>query len=104
MGSSSKLATAPLTTTQRADTYLAYLATEWASVPQVADSWDAWDEDERLNFQLEWGIREDRLGVLEEMARTGALTSLQCERLADLQRLIAHNQQTIERLFAESRS
>ena len=91
-----------MTTAQRTDTYLVYLATEWASVPNVSAFWAAWDEDERLDFQVEWAIREDRLGVLEEMAAADALTLTQCDRLAVLQRLVARNRPTIERLFADA--
>lgn len=94
--------TAQLTGTSRADLYLDYLETEWAAVPSVSASWASYDEDDRLDFQLEWGIREDRLGLLEEMASAAKLTPHQNHRLTELLALIARNRSIVERLFDES--
>jgi hypothetical protein len=63
-----------------ADDYLSYLAGEWAAVPEIAEEWDRWAKHERLNFILEWSIREDRWVQLQGWVRQGMLTPGECVR------------------------
>ena len=86
--------------TDRADRYLTYLESEWGDVPRLGSQWAQWAEDERLDLQVEWAIREDRLGALERMERDRALNARQQARLVALRRVIAANRETLERLFA----
>jgi hypothetical protein len=88
-----------ITLVKRADRYLSYLESEWAAVPRVASEWAQWSEDERLDLQIEWGMREDRLAALERMEVEGTLGAAHAAQLAALQRLIAANRDTLERLF-----
>ena len=92
-------ATRALTPTARADDYLSYLEAEWAALPAIAVAWDSWDEAERLDFQMEWPIREDRLATLRVLAADGELTPGQRERLAKLDECVARNRPLLDRLF-----
>lgn len=92
--------TAQLTDTQRAEKYLAYLEREWARVPQIAAEWAAWDEDDRLDLHVEWGIREDRLADLRGFAGKSLLLPEQTARFDRLQELIERNRPQLEHLFA----
>ena len=94
------VSTARLTDKERVEKYLAYLEQEWARVPQIAAEWASWDEDDRLDLQLEWGIREDRFADLRGFARTGLLLPAQKARFDRLQELIANNRPRLEHLFA----
>ena len=69
-------------------------------MPRLASQRTQWDEDERLDLQVEWAIREDRLGALERMERDRTLNARQQARLVALRRVIAVNRETLERLFA----
>ena len=91
---------ARLTDKQRVEKYLDYLEREWARVPQIAAEWAGWDEDDRLEFQVEWGIRDDRLADLGRFTRIGLLLPDQEARFDRLQELIARNRPRLEHLFA----
>ena len=83
------------------DRSLDYLTNEWAAVPAVAADWDRWDEADRLDFALEWPIREDRLGQLERWNLDGLLTPLQRQRYEKLQRLVSQHRSLLERLLSD---
>jgi hypothetical protein len=85
----------------RVDRYLDYLQREWEGIPSLAAEWNTWDEDSRLDFVLEWPIREDRLHQLHEWAEQGVLAPAQRARYDDLQRLLARYRPTVEKLLAE---
>jgi hypothetical protein len=86
----------------KVDHYLDYLTAEWVAIPDLAAEWAEWDEDDRLDFVLEWPIREDRLLLqLRQWNATGLLTPQQRQRYAALQRLIRRQRPTLERLLAE---
>jgi hypothetical protein len=38
---------------------------EWEQIPEIAAEWDDWEEHDRLDFVLEWPLREDRLHQLQ---------------------------------------
>ncbi|MGH2353028.1 MAG: hypothetical protein ACRDJN_15570 [Chloroflexota bacterium] len=86
---------------QRIEKYLEYLASEWQDVPAVAQEWNSWQEHERLDFVIEWPIREDRLHQLHQWAAQDRLTPAQRARYEDLLTLVAANRPTLERLLAE---
>ncbi len=83
------------------DDYLDYFTAEWRGVPALAAEWPDWDEDEQLDFILEWPIREDRLEQLRSWAGEGLLMPAQRERYAALLQLVARHRPTIEELFAD---
>ena len=83
------------------ESYLTYLLREWEAVPEVAAEWDDWEEHERLDFVLEWPIREDRWLELKRWASQGQLTPVQCARYDALSALIARHRPIIDRLLAD---
>ncbi len=91
--------TRQLTQTERADKYLAYLEAEWASVPSLVSAWPTWDEADRLDLQLEWSIREDRLMTVDQFATAGQLSPGQRDRLNALKAVIAANRPVLRELF-----
>lgn len=82
----------------RVDEDLAYLAAEWGSVPDVIAEWD---EHERLEFVLEWPLREDRLRQLEASSGAGLLSQKQRQRYADLLTLVRHHRPSLDWLLAD---
>jgi len=83
----------------RADDYLAYLTREWEALPALAAEWPGWQEEDRLDFCLEWPIREDRLAELTEWAEQGALSPQQESRYRRLLALIATYRPLLEELL-----
>jgi hypothetical protein len=83
------------------DDYLAHLLSEWADNPVVADGWDEWEEHERLDFVLEWPIRENRLHQLRQWAAEGRLTMPQQRQYDDLMMLESRNRSKLERLLTD---
>jgi hypothetical protein len=87
--------------TARIDRSLAYLIGEWTDVPEVAAEWESWDELDRLDFVIEWPLREIRLDQLEAWDTEGHLTAAQREQFTKLRQLIQRHRPTLERLLAE---
>ena len=83
------------------DRSLNYLTASWTTIPEVTSGWDARDELERLDFVMEWQIREDRLTRIQQWNAEGLLSSAQQERLATLQQLIDRHRAALDRLLAE---
>jgi hypothetical protein len=83
------------------DHSLKYLIAEWSDIPVVAAGWDTWEEPDRLDFVLEWPLREMRLDELRHWQAEGRLTALQQIRFEELERLIQCNRPTVDRLLAE---
>ena len=83
------------------ESYLEYLFRDWNAVPEVADEWSKMEEHERLDFVLEWPIREDRWLQLQHWASHGQLTPAQCARYDALSALITHHRPIIDRLLAD---
>ncbi len=81
--------------------YLTYLLREWESVPELAAEWGEWEEHEKLDFAIEWPIREDRFQQLREWAAQGFLKPRQRERYERLLRLVEQHRPTLERLLAD---
>jgi hypothetical protein len=83
------------------DRSLDYLTASWAAIPAIASGWDERDELDRLDFVMEWQIREDRLIQVQQWNAEGLLSPPQQRRLAELERLIRRHRLTLERLLAE---
>jgi len=83
----------------RIDHYLAYLTDEWAAIPDLAAEWADWEDHERLDFEVEWPLREDRLRQLRQWSTKGLLTAEQQTRYAGLQGLIERYRSVLERLL-----
>jgi hypothetical protein len=88
-------------TNQRIEHELDYARREWESVPEYLAAWTNWDEDERLDFVLEWAIRESSLTLLREWAANGLLSRQQQERYEDLLCTVAKHRPLIGPLLAE---
>jgi hypothetical protein len=85
----------------RIDNYLHYLLREWNRLPWVFSEWNDWEEHERLNFVLEWPIREDRLLQLRGWEEQGLLGSDQRRKFEQLLGLIEAHRPQLDRLLAE---
>lgn len=83
------------------DKSLDYLANEWADIPEVAAGWDTWEEPDRLDFVLEWPLREMRLHELQRWEAEGRLTAAQQQRFKELECVIHRHRPTVDRLLAE---
>jgi hypothetical protein len=81
--------------------YFEYLEGEWCDLPEIEREWASWEEMSRLNFVLEWPMREDRLHMLERLASEGRLTSAQVARLERLRALVREHRPIVERLLSE---
>ena len=87
-------------TPERANFGLNYLTAEWSDLPNFQNEWDQWNIQERYIFYLEWSIRESWSQNLSKWHKAGLLSPEQCERYAELQRLIEQNTPILEQLFA----
>ena len=83
------------------DQSLDYLTGDWKAIPEIAADWDNRDELERLDFVVEWPLREDRLLQLKQWHQEGLLTPPQRERFDELRWLIQHHRATLERVLAD---
>ena len=86
---------------ERTENYLDYLFVEFRAIPEVAAEWEEWEEPDRLDYVIEWPIREDRLQQLAGWATAGLLTPAQRARYDALLALVAEQRPTIDRLLAE---
>jgi hypothetical protein len=87
--------------TQLIDDYLEYLLREWQMLDWVAAEWDSWEEHERLNFVVEWPIREDRLRQLHRWKEQGLFSPKQQREYDRLHGMIEQQRSTLDRLLAE---
>lgn len=80
---------------------LDYLMSEWGAIPDVSAEWDDWDEYSRLDFVLEWPLREDQLHQLQGWHASGLLTAIQLERFRQIEEFIDRNRPALERLLED---
>lgn len=83
------------------DDDLAYLTAEWESVAETVAEWTEWTERERLDFVLEWPLREDRLGRLRRWHAEGRFSDQQRRRYDDLLGTIRRHRTALDRLLAD---
>ena len=88
-------------TSSRIDHVLAVLTRQWNAIPEVVCTWESWDELDRLDFVIEWPIREMQLKQLRQWQDEGQLSSHQRQRFAELERLIQEHRAAVDRLLAE---
>jgi hypothetical protein len=86
---------------ERIDDYLDYLLKTWKDVPLEAEDWEAWDDFTRLEYELDWGVPNDRLAQLRAWVKESILTPSQQGLYNDLEALIAENQPLLDRMLAE---
>jgi hypothetical protein len=86
---------------QRIDWLLRYLTQEWEAIDEVVAAWGGWSEHDRLDFRLEWPIKESNLHVLREHVAQGDLSQRQSQAYDALQRLVDHQRPALERLLDE---
>lgn len=82
------------------DLSLAYLSAEWTDIPMVVAEWSLWEEHERLDFALEWPIREDRLRQLRTWRTKGLLSDEQRAEYEALGALVERNRPMVRQLLA----
>ena len=95
-----RVETSPLTQ-ERIQHRLAWLRAEWSSVPGYVKAWDSWTEDEKLDFVLEAGIREDYLAGALDWAQRGLLKPAQLAELREIEAIACANRPLLEPLLAE---
>jgi hypothetical protein len=83
------------------DQSLDYLTMYWTAIPEIAAGWDEREEHDRLDFVVEWPLREDRLRQLRCWEEEGHLSPPQLTRLEEIERLIQRHRPTLDRLLAE---
>jgi hypothetical protein len=83
------------------DKSLDYLSMYWTAIPEIAAGWDDREELDRLDFVLEWPLREIRLHELQRWETEDLLTAPQQERFDELKRLIQRHRPTLDQLLAE---
>jgi hypothetical protein len=86
----------------RIDAFLAYCRKEWGAIPEIAEEWASWSDGDRLEFALEWPIREDRLKQLGGWAKQGFLTPAQRRRYGQLTTVVAAHRPLLQGLLAAS--
>ncbi len=88
-----------LTSQQRIDPYLDYLYREWRSIPERVREWQEWEEHDKLDFVVEWPLREDYLHQLRRWREQGILSPAQCARYDELLEVVAQYRPVVEQLF-----
>jgi hypothetical protein len=83
------------------DDSLDYLTCEWAVIPEIAEEWESWDEIDRLDFVLEWPLRESRFLQLQQWSDEGLLTAAQRHRFANLESFMQRHRATLDELLAD---
>ena len=86
---------------QRIDWLLRYLTSEWMAVEEAVGEWDAWSDHDRLDFRLEWPIKESYLHILRQHAVRQELSAEQCTAYESLQRLIDRQRPSVQSLLRE---
>lgn len=80
---------------------LTYLRSEWTKVPQYVQDWPTWDEDAKLDFVLEWPMREDQLAMLRSWSAHGDLNADEADCLTEIEHLVAKNRPLLQPLLDE---
>ncbi|HET8628557.1 MAG TPA: hypothetical protein VFL91_14140 [Thermomicrobiales bacterium] len=70
-------------------------------MPDLVGEWEEWEELDRLDFVLEWPIREDHVYQLKQWAAEGLLSPAQRARYDELLRLVERNRPILNDLLAE---
>ena len=83
------------------DEDLAYLTHEWAALPDLAGEWEGLGQAERLDFVLEWPLREERLRDLRRWAEIDWFTPEQRRCYDELLDLIARHRPILARLLRD---
>ncbi len=95
-------ANAPAVTRQRMNGILSWLEEEWRDrVPEYAEAWERWTEDEKLVFVSEATIRDDRLHQAREWRRQRLLSPAQAKKLQCIEELVAKNRPLLQPLLDE---
>ncbi|MEX0783238.1 MAG: hypothetical protein WD557_11350 [Dehalococcoidia bacterium] len=70
-------------------------------MPEYVRHWPSWDEDKKLDFVLEWPIREDSLAMLRAWAANGDLGPSEVVCHQDIEELVAKNRPLLQPLLDE---
>lgn len=85
---------------ERIDAFLSFCIREWEALPDVADEWAEWGDLERLEFAVEWSIREDRLSQLKQYSEQDRFTRPERDRYDRLLMLVAEHRPILDKLLA----
>ena len=91
----------PPVTSERIEHELGYARREWGAIPSYVAAWEQWDEDERLDFVIEWPIRESALTLLRGWASQGLLTLDQRREYEDILCTVAKYRPLLAPLLAD---
>lgn len=81
---------------------LRWLRDEWDTrVPEYVAAWDSWEEDEKLSFVVEAGIREDSLHSAQGWANQGLLSPDQLAELRCIEEIADKNRKLLQPLLDE---
>jgi hypothetical protein len=81
---------------------LTWLRDEWENrVPQYVRDWANWDEDEKLSFVVEAGIREDYLHQAQRWAADGLLSTAQLSELRCIEEIAETSRKLLQPLLDE---
>ncbi len=89
------------TRTVDVDYLLDYLIRHWHEVPNVAQEWKTWDIVDKEVFQLEWGLKDERLAMLITYVADVPLSVEQASRYKLLLKAVEENRRLLECLFDE---
>lgn len=93
--------TAPTNVSSWIDDYLDYLFNVLNDLPKIAAEWDTYEPLEQLDFVIEWDIKRDRLGQLEQWNEQRLLDADQQRRYRDLLQLLEERRMMLNALLAE---
>lgn len=81
---------------------LRWLRDEWETrVPAYVAAWDSWDEDEKLVFVCEAGIREDSLHSAQKWAKHALLSKEEMAELRCIEEIAERNRKLLQPLLDE---
>lgn len=86
-------------TRSNVDHLLKWATAAWAEVPEVEREIDSWDLLAQLVFTEEWGLEEDRLLRLAELAQSSEFTEEQSIRYRELLSLVERNRPALDRIM-----
>ena len=89
------------TLSARIDDVLTFLKEEWADLPGAIADWNAWSEEERLDFVAEWTMCDESLVQLERWVAQDTLTANQRADYEALRQLMEQHRPALDRLLVD---
>jgi hypothetical protein len=92
-----KVASHPLAADQ-IDREIAVALEDWASLPQMEDEWDEWDDDSRFSFLVDWPVIEERTARVLALEASFLPGDDRVDRVRMLRDLVERNRPVLARL------